>query len=83
MKNYRERVCEICGSVFEPISPRQKTCCKECSDILTYGRGKAYKQKMSIAKRKTEPEEDIFTIAKKASKMGLTYGQYMTKKGYK
>ena len=32
-KNYKEKICEVCGKVFIPTSSNQKTCSSECKKI--------------------------------------------------
>lgn len=34
MPNYKKRECTVCGSEYSPVSPKQRTCSKECSKIL-------------------------------------------------
>ena len=47
-RNYRLKECAVCGSMFKPKYPAEKTCCPEC-------RGQYYKQKWKehSIKRKT------------------------------
>ena len=77
---YKERVCIVCGSTFQPDGPRAITCSKECSHILSNNRSLHYKRTHKEAKKIRTPEEDLNTIVTKAFSLGLSYGEYMTKR---
>lgn len=71
------RECEICGKVFNLISYNQRYCGEKCkreaNSILRHERYLAEK-----LNAQTKPKHDTLSeVARKASAMGLTYGQYM------
>lgn len=72
-----KRKCEICGKVFNLISYNQRYCGEKCkreaNSILRHERYLAEK-----LNAQTKPKHDTLSeVARKASAMGLTYGQYM------
>lgn len=71
------RKCEICGKVFNLISYNQRYCGEKCkreaNSILRHER---YQAEKLNAQTKTK-HDTLSEVARKASALGLTYGQYM------
>lgn len=87
-----ERVCGVCGKVFQIHTWNQKYCSEECSHYaerehnimrkrLNRERNNAAQRAKTKAKReakdKPKPAESLSDVAQKARGLGLTYGQYM------
>lgn len=79
-----DHICVKCGKEFQSHSPLSKYCSYECkretenARIRKYDHAEVSKPRI-VLQPVTEPEETetISKIAKKASDMNMSYGQYM------
>lgn len=83
-----ERICDVCGKPYIAKAAGQVVCSEECYKIrVKEKQHQRYLAKKALKKlqdayadgKMTVVEEDISTAVENANRMGLTYGQYVTK----
>lgn len=71
---FKEKTCEVCGTIFTPTGARQKTCCKACTEIARREYMKNYHRNGPVRNRKkvTSPFSETIKYAKKHD---ISYGE--------
>lgn len=77
--------CKCCGTLLEQVKPNTQFC-SECARIRKNRR--AYDSRKRIAEENVRKQhgtqdsmKDIRRIANEAAKLGMSYGEYVQKKG--
>lgn len=77
--------CKCCGTLLEQVKPTTQFC-SECARIRKNRR--AYDSRKRIAEENVRKQhgtqdsmKDIRRIANEAAKLGMSYGEYVQKKG--
>lgn len=77
--------CRCCGTLLEQVKPNTQFC-SECARIRKNRR--AYDSRRRIAEENVRKQhgtqdsmKDIRRIANEAAKLGMSYGEYVQKKG--
>lgn len=77
--------CKCCGTLLEQVKPNTQFC-SECARIRKNRR--AYDSRRRIAEENVRKQhgtqdsmKDIRRIANEAAKLGMSYGEYVQKKG--
>lgn len=77
---YKEKKCEICGSVYMPRSLSQKYCGQACAKIAERMKEAAREKtpkKTYTKKEKPKPNQELVDMAARAKQAGMSYGQYV------
>lgn len=81
LKNAKQRICDICGSYYNPITYNQRYC-SECQRIMKTTRAQEYREETKAKKAiktRTKPRLTWPEVIKICNAYGVTYGKAMTK----